>query len=97
MPTDARVYQWPNSFNGMRVFINPNLTQPVEPIHTQVPRSWRERLCLRSYQEWVTAPFEPWKRTRTVTTIPQVPTCYQVGNVFYMHPAIADQLRRINQ
>ena len=76
------------TFGGLRVIESEWLTQDGEPV--QVRRTWRERLFSR--------PWRPLQATRTV--IPQVP--YQGAmtlgrDAVVMHPAIARQMREMNQ
>lgn len=71
-------------FDGYRVIESVYLTEAGEPY--QVPRSWKERLFSR--------PWQPLKRTRTVT--PQVPMKGGVrfGNgTILMHPETVRHIR----
>lgn len=77
-------------FGGLRVLTDVHCVADGEPI--QVPRTWRERLCITSYHALMTQPFEPWKKTRTV--IPKVPACYMIaGGTLLMHPEYLSQLQ----
>ena len=70
-------------FNGLQVITSVNLTVPGEPV--EIPRSWRERLFTR--------PWQPLKRTRTVT--PQIPHpgALIMRDKILMHPATYQKLK----
>jgi hypothetical protein len=80
-----------NAMFGVRVFESAYVVVDGDPV--EVRRTWRERLCLTSYHDWLTQPFEPWRRTRTV--IPKVPGMLQLADRLIVHPVLMPELRRL--
>lgn len=71
---------------GRRVYLNPLLTTPGDPV--EVRRPWRERLFSR--------PWRPWAATRTA--IPQVPSreVFFLGETaLAMHPDTWERIRQV--
>lgn len=84
---------------GMRVYVNPLCSEPGPPRLevTEVRRTWHERLCVTSYRDWCTSPFEPWHDMKIVERwVPTfIPKAYRVGDAWHVHPAIEQQLREL--
>lgn len=71
------------NYAGLEIHTNPMLVVPGKPF--TVRRSLKER--------WLSWPWRPWRATKIV--VPMVPdrTAYRTGNIVYMHPAMARELR----
>ena len=71
--------------NGIRVLVDPNLTEAGEPVKTK--RTWRERLF--------TLPWRPFMGTKT--HIPRVPSRNAIrlpSGDLVVHPAMFEEIKR---
>lgn len=90
-----------NMFSGMRVIVDANAVKDGDPVAVTTRLSWRERLCLTSYHDWLTRPFQPWVSTRTVMVTPKVPAYFIVngsnGPFVIMHPKALETVQLLDR
>lgn len=72
----------PQTYNGMKVVLNPNMT--VE-CNEEIERSWSERLF--------TLPWEPMKKTKIVWTKKPSPDYYCSHDCIVCHPEAFEKLK----
>lgn len=71
--------------SGREVIESEYATKAGEPVTVTVRRTWGQRLFGR--------PWQPWVKTTTHTTIPQVPAVLMTRNAIVVHPALMPAMR----